>query len=127
MIPPRTCYLPRLRVHALPSGELVTSHREVKRPPIDDGWWREVLHDRRARVPVETYLDKDDPQASYRLDRQKESFRVECPCGRWEWIERDKLIPQVGGGMNVIHLVREWMPCRERNKMANYCRAYVVR
>ena len=44
------------------------------------------------------------------------------------WMDRDKLIKEVGGNMNVAHLVREWMPCRERNKMANYyCRAYVVR
>ena len=42
-------------------------------------------------------------------------------------MDRDKLINEVGGNMNVAYLVREWMPCRERNKMANYCRAYVVR
>jgi hypothetical protein len=40
-------------------------------------------------------------------------------------MDRNKLINEVGGNMNVARLVREWMPCRERNKMA--CRAYVVR
>jgi hypothetical protein len=33
---------------------------------------------------------------------------------------------QVGGDINVLYLVREWMPCRTRNKMANFCEAYVV-
>lgn len=42
-------------------------------------------------------------------------------------MERDKMIRQVRNGINVIYFVREWMPCRERNKMANNCRAYVVR
>jgi hypothetical protein len=32
---------------------------------------------------------------------------------------------EVGGDMNVIHLAREWMACKERNKLANWCRAYV--
>jgi hypothetical protein len=35
-------------------------------------------------------------------------------------------IRQVGGDINVLYLVREWMPCRTRNKMANFCEAYVV-
>ena len=42
------------------------------------------------------------------------------------WMDRDKMIEQVGGDINVLYLVREWMPCRTRNKMANFCEAYVV-
>jgi hypothetical protein len=63
-----------------------------------------------------------------RIGRSRHLARRVCwPCGREEFINRDKLIPQVGANMNVIYLVREWMPCRERNKMANWCRAYGVR
>ncbi len=119
--------LPRLKVHALPSGELVTNHRETPLRPIDDNWWRDVLLDPRASIPTATYLDQDDRNAHYRLDRQQSHFLARCPCGREQFLDRDKLIPQVGTNMNVIYLVREWMPCRERNKMANHCRAYVVR
>jgi hypothetical protein len=36
------------------------------------------------------------------------------------------MIAQVGGSINVCYLVREVMPCGERNKMGTYCRAYVV-
>jgi len=36
-------------------------------------------------------------------------------------MDRDRMIEQVG-----LYLVREWMPCRTRNKMANFCEAYVV-
>ena len=36
------------------------------------------------------------------------------------------MIGQVGGDIDVLCLVREWMPCRTRNKIANVCEAYVV-
>jgi hypothetical protein len=41
-------------------------------------------------------------------------------------MDRDKMIEQVGGHINALYLVCEWMPCRTRNKMANFCEAYVV-
>ncbi|MCX7310025.1 MAG: hypothetical protein NTZ72_19615 [Afipia sp.] len=41
-------------------------------------------------------------------------------------MDRDKPIKHVGGNSNVLYLVREWMPCRTRNKMANFCEAYAV-
>ena len=101
--------------------------RENGLPPVDEAWWRDVGYDWRARVPNDHYIDENHPQASYRLDRQKPFFDIQCPCGRTASMERDKMIRQVGDSINVIYFVREWMPCRERNKMANNCRAYVVR
>ena len=41
-------------------------------------------------------------------------------------MERDKVIGQVGGDINVLYLVREWMPCRTRNIIANVCEASIV-
>ena len=84
------------------------------------------MRDPRAKAPTDHYISNEH-HARWRLDRQDEWIECVCPCGLYHWMDRDKLINEVGGNMNVAHLVREWMPCRERNKMANYCRAYVVR
>ena len=89
----------------------------------EDEWWADVLHDPRARAPKEHYIDKP---SRFRLDQQKELIECRCPCGQHEWMNRDRLISQVGGDINVLYLVREWMPCRTRNKMANFCQAYAV-
>lgn len=120
--------IPRLKVGIRPDGSLVLGHNEGAIQPIDDGWWIDVLHDPRARVPTATSIDSDDRvNAHYRLDRQKPLFAVRCACGRHDVLDRDKLITQVGGGMNVVYLVREYMDCGARNKMSNWCRAYVAR
>lgn len=125
---PNHVILRLLRVSVRIGGTLLFAHREGALPPADESWWQDVLRDPRASVPTQHYIDRDDLRyAHYRLDRQRADFLVRCPCGREEWINRDTLTPQVGADMNVVYLVREWMPCRERNKMANWCRAYVVR
>jgi hypothetical protein len=36
--------------------------------------------------------------------------RVRLSVWQVHWMDRDKLINEVGGNMNVAHLVREWMP-----------------
>ena len=100
-------------------------HREVKRPDADEGWWRDVLYDPRTRLPDAISIDGDSRHARYRLDRQGEEIHVTCECGRTATLNRDSMIEQVGASTNVIHLVREWMPCRTRNKLANNCRAVV--
>lgn len=102
-------------------------HREVKRPDADEGWWRDVLYDWRTRTPDATSIERDSIDARYRLDRQPMEIYVSCECGRTAKLDRDTMIEQVGGSMNVMHLVREWMPCQQRNKLANNCRAIVLR
>ena len=97
--------------------------RAGARRPDDEEWWRDVLHDPRARAPRQHYLDGP---SCFRLDRQNERIECRCRCGLHHWMDRDKMIEQVGGDINVLYLVREWMPCRTRNKMANFCEAYVV-
>jgi hypothetical protein len=91
--------------------------------PDEEAWWQELLHDPRARAPKEHCIDRP---SIFRLDQQKEQIECRCRCGQHHWMDRDKLIEQVGGNINVLYLVREWMPCRTRNKMANFCEAYVV-
>lgn len=121
--------LPLLKAVAMPDGRLRASHRQVPLPPVDEGWWQSVLLDTRALYPEVTSIPRDSAIAWYRLDRQTPEIVVRCECGANQVLDRDTMIAQVGADMNVIHLVREWMPCRvkTRNKMVNNCRAYVVR
>jgi hypothetical protein len=95
----------------------------ARRPDDDEAWWRDVLHDPRARAPRQHYLDGP---SRFRLDQQNLRIECRCRCGLTHWMDRDMMIEQVGGDINVLYLVREWMPCRTRNKMANFCEAYVV-
>src|SRR5256885_16210442 len=97
--------------------------RAGARCPDDEDWWRDVLHDPRARAPKQHYLDGP---SMFRLDQQNQRIECRCRCGLQHWMDRDKMIGQVGGDINGLYLVREWMPCRTRNKMANFCEAYVV-
>ena len=124
---PKWLVLPLLRVFVRDDGRIVFNHRRGAQPPVDEGWWRDVLHDPRAQWPRQQSIERDSPLAFYRLDRQRPDILIRCPCGREEWMDRDKLIGEVGGSTNVIYLAREWMPCKERNKVANHCRAYVAR
>ena len=131
MPPPRVCYLPHIRLYAKPDGELddkphVRPRRIGGHPPVDDAWWREVMYDPRARVPTVNFIDLGHQDAAYRLDRQRMQIVVACPCGKTATLDRDAMIRQCGPSMNVIYLVREWMPCKTRNKVSNWCRAYVV-
>lgn len=114
--------IPRLKLRAAPDGTLISSHERV-----DDGWWQSVLHDRRARVPTALRIEPDDPDARYRLDRQQPLFPIGCACGQHDVLDRDVLIPQVGGEMNVNHLAKHMLDCKRRNKVTNGCMARVIR
>jgi hypothetical protein len=120
--------LKRLKVYALPGGELDAHYREGALPPVDDGWWRNVLLDPRAHVPTETTRFAADSQlAHYRLDRHRDAeLMITCPCGRGGVFDRDDLIKQVGGDCNVVWLARKLIDCGHRNKVSNSCRAYVM-
>jgi hypothetical protein len=61
--------LKRLKVYALPGGELIANHREGALPPVDDGWWQDVLLDPRARFPAE----------ATRFDNDSHTLRVRVP------------------------------------------------
>jgi hypothetical protein len=126
MLLPRDGLLPRLKVQVLPDGRIEAGRRDGAFQPTDERWWNDVLLDPRARVPTETSLAADGPHARYRLDRQPLTVEVACRCGRSTSFDRDKLIAQVGGDMNAVTLAREMINCGQRNKVDNYCRAYVI-
>jgi hypothetical protein len=66
---PNYLVLRLLRVGVRAGGRLMFGHREGAIRPIDESWWDEVLHDPRARVPTEHYIDKEDRRyAHYRLE-----------------------------------------------------------
>lgn len=118
--------IPKARVWPKPDGTLRFHRYEGARRPDDEAWWRDVLLDPRARAPAVRYLD--DPDHRYRLDQQAELIECWCPCGlRRPAIHRDKLIDEIGGNMNIIHVVREWMDCKAKNKVTNHCRALPTR
>ena len=113
------------RTKRVPVRPGFSPHRRegARRPDDDEAWWRDVLHDPRARAPRQHYLDGP---SRFRLDQQNERIECRCVCGLHHWMDRDKMIREVGGDINVLYLVREWMPCRTRNRIANVCEAYVV-
>jgi hypothetical protein len=77
----------------------------------------------RVSAPKQQFIEG---ASRFRLDWQSERIECRCRCGLHHLMDCDKMIEQVGGDINVLYLVREWMPCRTRNKMANVCEAYVV-
>jgi hypothetical protein len=89
------------------------NRRDGARPPDDEDWWRDVLHDPRARAPKQHYLDGP---SIFRLDRQNQRIECRCRCGLHHWMDRDKMIGQVGGDINVLYLVREWMPAARETR-----------
>jgi hypothetical protein len=121
--------LKRLKVRAFPDGRLEANHREGALPPIDDGWWRDVLLDPRARIPTEeTRFAEDSRFANYRLDKHPNAeLMIDCPCGRNGVFNKAELIRQVGGDANVNWLARKLIDCGHRNKISNNCRAYCLR
>jgi hypothetical protein len=120
---------PRLKVYALPSGEIIANHREGALPPIDDGWWQSLLHDPRARIPTETTrFDPDSPFSYLRLDRQNgREILFDCACGKSGVMDKAKLIEQMGGDYNVAWLARHIFDCKSRNKVSNHCHARCLR
>jgi hypothetical protein len=63
------------------------------------------------------------------MDRQPPMIEAACLCGYRgiRSFDRDLLARELGPATNVIWAVRELIGCRNRNKMANHCRAYPVR
>jgi hypothetical protein len=120
--------LPRLKVFALPSGEIVTNHREGPLPPVGDGWWQDVLLDPRAHVPTVARFDGESGFAYLRLDRQHgEELMFTCDCGRARVWNKAHLVSEFGADANADWLARELSDCRARNKMDNWCRARCLR
>jgi hypothetical protein len=119
-------HIPLLKVQALPGGRISANHREGAKPPLDDGWWRDVLLDPRALRSVSARLDHDSQDSHYRLDRQAPRLALTCPCGRQATLNRDEMIKQVGGDMNVLYFAREYLDCKARNKVSNWCQARVI-
>ena len=60
--------------------------REGARRPDDEDWWRDVLHDPRARAPRQQFLDGP---SMFRLDRQNQRIECRCRCGLHHWMDRD--------------------------------------
>lgn len=119
--------LKKLRAHVKPGGTLLFNHREVVRPAPDDAWWRDVLLDPRARLPDESRIAADSIHARYRLDRQHAEILIVCECRRHKVLDREKMIGLFGADMNVLHLAKEAIDCRERDKVNNYCQATLSR
>lgn len=121
-----------LTVYPTPDGRLLFDRpREVRRPPVDDGWWSATLHDYRARVPHDRTLPADDPHVSqYRLDRQRGSFTVKCGCasGKMMSFDTDKMLAEGHDpAINTAWIAKRCLPCHRRVKYSNTCRAIVVR
>lgn len=98
-------------------------------PPVDENYWRELLLDPRGRTPAdETCFPPDSYFAYARLDRLPGKMAtVRCDCGRREVFERRELIAKFGADANIVWLARKLIDCGNRDKVANYCRAYVLR
>lgn len=117
----------RLKLYALPEGALTDRRPDVVRP-TDDDWWGDVLHDPRGRSRADiTSIAADSAFADRRLDRQPETITVNCPCGERGTFTRTELVKALGPRTNVDWAARKVIDCGHRDKVANYCRAYVVR
>jgi hypothetical protein len=73
-------------------------------------------------------FDHDSPYAYLRLDRQRgETLWFTCDCGKDQLVNKAAMIEQMGEDYNVNWLAREYMPCKARNKLSNWCRARCLR
>lgn len=114
-----------LRVFIRPDGCIAFSHREGAYEPANESWWRDVLWDRRAELPVQRDIVRHGDNANYRIDRHRHNeLRFECACGQAGAVStKAKLILEFGAETNVVWLCRELSGCRNRNKVSNMCRA----
>jgi hypothetical protein len=134
---PSTVILKRLRVHQDSGGEIQAGRapRRAVDPWADPGrreaWWDDVLSwDRRLKLPEQSSIPNDSPDAWYRLDRYIEfHFEIACECGgrlRGPWTV-EQLLANFGPDANTVYLARHLIDCKSRNKVSNGCRAYPVR
>jgi len=125
----RRCLLPLLQVFAKPGGVIVRHMRVGGLPPVDEPWWREVLWDWRARLPIERDIARESHHANYRLDRQRGTkIQAGCACNHLcPLLDKAELIRAFGPETNVVWIVRELSGCKNRNKVANMCQALPLR
>lgn len=97
--------------------------------PVDDNYWQDLLLDPPGRTPADdTCFEADSHYAHARLDRQPgRRVTVQCECGQREVFDKAELIRTFGADANVVWLARKLINCGNRDKVANYCRAYVLR
>jgi hypothetical protein len=118
-----------LRVFALPGDRLAFNHRVGAYQPTSEAWWRDVLSDPRAELPVERDIPAGSPNGRYRLDRYPHAeLRWRCPACNHVCIpaDRDKFIQAMGPETNVVWAVRTISGCRHRNKVGNMCQAIPI-
>jgi hypothetical protein len=89
-------------------------------PEVDeDGWWREVLADRRLRRSAAKPLSDKDEDAGQRLDRLPvKSLTFSCEwCGQRARLKIAELIAMFGRERNVRSIGRQVLKCRDRRSL----------
>ena len=120
--------MPLLKVYPYPNGRIDANYREGAQPPVDDGWWRDVLHDRRARISDEGHLRADDPDARYRLDRQGLVVSFCCMGCRWRRdFTQAELLKAHAPDSNVMLLARDLANCGGHTRDGDACLAFCLR
>jgi hypothetical protein len=82
-------------------------------PPIDEGWWIDVVYDRRGRWPKDDRLPNDSPHAYLRIDRFKKQVIV-LTCNRCKirhQFTRDDLLKEFGRDYNRVVMRYVLQPC----------------
>jgi hypothetical protein len=86
-------------------------------PQVDEeGWWREVLADRRLRRSTAKILSEKHEEADQRLDRLPlKSLTFSCQwCGQRTTLKVAELIQMFGRGRNVRSIGRHVLKCKDR-------------
>jgi hypothetical protein len=86
-------------------------------PEVDeDGWWREVLRDRRLKRSAAKSLSDKDEDAGQRLDQLPvKSLTFSCEwCGQRATLKVGELIAMFGRDRNVRSIGRHVLKCRDR-------------
>jgi hypothetical protein len=86
-------------------------------PEVDDeGWWRQVLADRRLRRSAAKSLSEKDEDGGHRLDRLPiKSLTFSCEwCGQRATLKVAELIVMFGRERNVRSIGRHVLKCRDR-------------
>jgi hypothetical protein len=82
----------------------------------EEGWWREVLADRRLRRSAAKSLSEKDEDAGQRLDHLPvKSLTFSCKwCGQCATLKVGELIAMFGRERNVRSIGRHVLKCRDR-------------
>ncbi len=93
---------------------------EDKLPPVDEGWWIDVLYDRRTRWPHELRLPIDSPYAHLQIDRlKKEVIVLKCDrCRLRREYQRDELMRGFGPDFNRVVMRYKLHPCPHQHSDA---------